>query len=140
MVSAAPEKLRETPALPPGPTLPLPPAPPPITVPAPPPAPPATGALEPRITGVEVQGSLSQAIVTRAVSRVAAVIQRCAVSGAARTVDIHFTINESRRAQNVRGGNAPPCIVSAFAGIRTEASPDVGDVEVIVKVALEPKT
>jgi len=140
LVAAAPAKLREPPVPPPAPTPPPLPAPSPIAVPSPPPAPPAPVGLEPRVTGVEVQGSLSQAIVTRAVSRVAAVIQRCAVSGAARTVDIHFTIDESRRAQNVRGGNAPPCIVAAFAGIRTEASPDVGDVEVTVKVALEPRT
>ena len=63
--------------------------------------------------------------------------------GAPETVVARFTIGEARRAMSVRtagptqGTNT--CITSAFTDVRTEAAPDVGDVEVAVRIAFVVK-
>jgi hypothetical protein len=55
-----------------------------------------------------------------------------------------FTIGEARRARDVRTAgptaNTNACISAAFTDVRTEAAPDVGDVEVTVRIAFVVKT
>ncbi len=128
------------------PTVTVSPAPPPVISPpmVPTPsitspalaAPPAPSLLAARVSSVEAHGSLSQAVVRRAVDRVAPAIQRCTATGAPRTVQVKFVIDDSRRAREVRG-NAPACVTSALAGVRTESAPDVGEVEVTLQISLE---
>jgi hypothetical protein len=55
-----------------------------------------------------------------------------------------FTIGETRRAQGVRTTGPTPainaCLTAAFAEVRTEQAPDVGDVQVTVRIAFVVKT
>jgi hypothetical protein len=55
-----------------------------------------------------------------------------------------FTIGETRRAQDVRTSGSTPatnaCLTAALAEVRTEQAPDVGDVQVTVKIAFVVKT
>jgi hypothetical protein len=124
---------RAVPASPPIPASP--PAPP-----APPPPPPE---LRARIDAIEVTGSLPQAAVQRAVERRWAAIERC-VPAAPATVVARFTIGEARRARDVRAAGPTAeinaCVASAFGDVRTEAAPDVGDVQVTVRIAFVVKT
>ena len=128
-VAAAPP-VEPTPAPAPAPT----PAPP-IAVAAPRPA---EVPLQARVVGVDVQGSLSQAVIQRAVDRVRPALERCTSSGTPHTVRVQFTIDESKRAHGVRGSGAPQasvdCVVTALGGVRTESAPDVGDTEVVVRI------
>jgi len=122
---------------------PFPPAPELAAPPATPPTPPAAPReLRARIDGVEVSGSLSRAAVQRAVERRWSAVTRC-VPDAPGTVTAHFTIGEARRARDVRvSGQAAQtnaCVVAAFTDVRTEAAPDVGDVEVTVRIAFVVK-
>jgi hypothetical protein len=95
------------------------------------------------IDGVEVAGSLPAGAVQRAIERRWSAIERCA-PGVPETVVARFTIGEARRARYVRaagptaGTNA--CIAAALTDVRTEAAPDVGDVEVTVRIAFVVKT
>ncbi|MBL0219668.1 MAG: serine/threonine protein kinase [Myxococcales bacterium] len=117
------------PSLPSGPT-------PPITAP---PRPDPEIPLQARVLGVDVQGSLSQAVIQRAVDRVRPAVERCTASGSPHTVRMQFTIDESRRAHGVRGSGSTQasvaCLASALGGVRTEAAPDTGDVEVVVRIS-----
>jgi len=114
-------------------------APPLVVAPAPP-APPRE--LRAKID-VDVSGSLSPADVQRAVERRVAAITRCAPAGPG-TLVATFTIGEGRRAQGVRAAGPAArtnaCIVAALSDVRTEAAPDVGDVEVTVRIAFVVKT
>ncbi|HEX2691068.1 MAG TPA: protein kinase [Kofleriaceae bacterium] len=99
--------------------------------------------LRAKLAGVEVDGSLPRAGVTRAIDREWPAIARCTPS-APGTVVAHFTIGETRRARDVRAtgstAETSACVVAAFADVRTEAAPDVGDVEVTVRIAFVEKT
>jgi hypothetical protein len=115
-----------------------------VTVPVqttpPPPKPPAP--LDAQLGSVDVSGSLSGAVVRRAVERVFGSVRSCAASGAPFTARVTFTITESRRAQNVHvsgAAGAARCLSSVFAGVRSESAPDVGDAEVTVQVAFQVK-
>ncbi len=122
---------------------PLPPPPPQVAEtspspisPPPPPKPPVQ--LQAKLLGVDVQGSLSQAVIQRAVERVRPLIERCTAEGTPYTVRVQFTIDESRRAHGVRGSGSPAatnCVVGALGGVRTETAPDTGDAEVVVRIA-----
>ncbi|HEY0479023.1 MAG TPA: serine/threonine-protein kinase [Kofleriaceae bacterium] len=118
------------------PTLPALPAPPP-----PPPAP--LGELRATIDRVEVSGSLPAGAVQRAVERRRPAIARC-TPALPTAVVAHFRIGEARRAQGVTAAGASDqingCIAAALADVRTEAAPDVGDVEVTVRIAFAVKT
>jgi len=92
--------------------------------------------LVPEIATLDVTGALSRSSVRHAVERVMPAIHRC-VPAAPRTVKSHFTIDESRRAQNVRGTS--DCVVAALGGIRMDTAPDVGDAEVEVQIRFAPK-
>lgn len=102
------------------------------------PPPPVPTPLQARLLGVDVQGSLSQAVIQRAVERVRPAIERCTSDGAPHTVQVKFTIDESRRAHGLRSSgstSAATCLVGALGGVRTEAAPDTGDAEVVVRIA-----
>ena len=92
---------------------------------------------------MDVSGSLPRGEVQRAVERRWPAIARCLPS-APGTVIAHFTIGEARRARDVRatGPTAATnaCIVAALTDVQTEAAPDVGDVEVTVRIAFVVKT
>jgi len=117
-------------------------APPPVASPAPsaPPAPPRE--LHAKID-VDVSGSLPSADVQRAVERRLSAITRCAPESPG-TMVAHFTIGEARRAQGVRAtgpaARTNACVTAALADVRTEAAPDVGDVEVTVRIAFVEST
>ena len=112
--------------------VPAPPAPPPIV--EPPVVKPPT--IITVIGNVSVHGSLSEATVRRALERIAPVLRQCAPSSP-QNIQVHFAIGESRRATNVQASGVAPtsgCVGSAFSGMRSEAAPDVGDVEVDVQI------
>ncbi len=122
----------------------LPPPPPPAAPPAAPaPAPALPRELRAQIDGVEVAGSLPRGEVARAVDRQWAAIARC-LPPAPQTVIARFTIGETRRAQDVRTSRPTQatnaCLTAALAEVRTEQAPDVGDVQVTVKIAFVVKT
>jgi serine/threonine-protein kinase len=112
---------------------------PPLIVPPPPAAPvrELTAKLE-----VETNGSLPRAEIDRAIARQLPAIARCAPA-APQTVVARFTIGEARRAHDVHAvgptAQTNACIISAFTDVRTEAAPDVGDVEVTVRIAFVVK-
>ena len=130
------EPVAEPPARP-GSAVALPPAA------APPPVPAAPRELRARIEGIEVSGSLPPGDVQRAIERRARAIERCAPA-APESVVARFTIGEARHARDVRaagptaGTNA--CVAAALSDVRTEAAPDIGDVEVTVRIAFVEST
>jgi serine/threonine protein kinase len=99
--------------------------------------------LRARIDGVDVNGSLPAGEVRRAVERQRSALARC-IPASPQNVVAHFTIGEARRARDVRARGATAginaCIVSAFGDVRTEAAPDIGDVEVTVRIAFVERT
>jgi hypothetical protein len=103
---------------------------------------PASRELRARVDDVDVTGSLPRGEVARAVDRQWAAIARC-LPPAPQTVVAHFTIGETRRAQDVRTSGPTPatnaCLTSALAEVRTEQAPDVGDVQVTVRIAFVVK-
>jgi eukaryotic-like serine/threonine-protein kinase len=110
---------------------------------APPSIPAPLRELRAQIEGVEVAGSLPAGAVQRAIERRRSAIERCAPAFPEAVV-ARFTIGEARRARAVRvaGPTAETnaCISAAFTDVRTEAAPDVGDVEVTVRIAFVVKT
>ena len=140
VVAVPPSEVRAAPlpVLPAAPLPVLPAAPPP-----PPPPPPPPRELRAMIDGVDVSGSLPPGVVQRAVERRWSAIARC-MPAAPEIVVAHFTIGEARRALGVRATGATAetnaCIISAFSDVRTEAAPDVGNVEVTVRIAFVVKT
>jgi hypothetical protein len=109
----------------------------------PPAAAPAPRGLRAQIDGVDVTGSLPRGEVARAVDRQRSAIARC-LPPVPQTVIARFTIGETRRAQDVRTTGPTPainaCLSAAFAEVRTEQAPDVGDVHVTVRIAFVVKT
>ena len=57
---------------------------------------------------------------------------------------MHFKIGEARRARAVRVAGSTPaasaCIAAAITAVRTEAAPDVGEVDVTVQIAFVGST
>jgi hypothetical protein len=90
------------------------------------PAPPAT-VLE--VISLDVQGSLSRAVVERALDRVD--IRACIVT--APFVAAHFTIGDNRRAGNVHATSR--CVADALAHLRTEVAPDMGETTIALRLA-----
>jgi serine/threonine-protein kinase len=126
---------------------PAPAAPPGVEPSAPPAASPPTALpsreLRARIDNVDVTGSLPQGEIARAVDRQSAAIGRC-LPPAPQTVVARFKIGETRRAQDVRTTGPTPatnaCLSAALGEVRTEQAPDVGDVQVTVRIAFVVKT
>ncbi|HSR96707.1 MAG TPA: serine/threonine-protein kinase, partial [Kofleriaceae bacterium] len=108
-----------------------------------PPVPAAPRELRAQIDGVEVSGSLPPGEVQRAIERRSQAIQRCAPAAPA-TVVARFTIGEARRAHAVRAAGPTAqtnaCVAAALSDVRTEAAPDIGEVEVTVRIAFVVKT
>jgi eukaryotic-like serine/threonine-protein kinase len=123
-----------------------PPVTPPGLVVVPPVAPPAVPAppreLRAQLDGMDVSGSLPRGEVQRAIERRWPAIARC-VPGAPATVVARFTIGEARRARDVRAAGPEAqtnaCVVAALTEVQTEAAPDVGDVQVTVRIAFVVK-
>ncbi|MEO8699743.1 MAG: serine/threonine-protein kinase [Kofleriaceae bacterium] len=109
---------------------------PPVTI-TPPPEPPKVVAFNATINGLTVEGSLPSATVRRALDRVMPSIRACRTTQAG-SIDVRFTIGEGRRATGTSARGISPtvagCVGTAIGGLRTEAAPDVGDVEVHVVV------
>ncbi len=126
--SPSPSVAAPTPAVSPAPSPPVPSAPP--------------HELRAKLD-VDVSGSLSPADVQRAVERRLSAITRCAPESPG-TMVATFTIGEARRAQGVRAtgpaARTNACVVAALSDVRTEAAPDIGDVEVTVRIAFVVKT
>jgi serine/threonine-protein kinase len=117
------------------------PAPPPASAPRLPA--PTPRELRAEIGGVDVTGSLPRGEVARAVERRWGAIARC-LPPSPQTVIARFTIGETRRAQDVQTTGPTPatnaCLTAALAEVRTEEAPDVGDVQVTVRIAFVVKT
>ena len=52
---------------------------------------------------------------------------------------VRFSVDESRRARDLRGGGGPApvmrCLISALGAVRTDSAPDVGNAEVVVTIS-----
>lgn len=107
-----------------------------------PPSPPPRE-LRARIDDVDVTGSLPRGEVARAVDRQWPAISHCVPKSPVNVV-ARFTIGDSRRAQDVRTTGPNPalnaCVTAALGEVRTEVAPDVGDVEITVRIAFVVKT
>ncbi|HET9623814.1 MAG TPA: hypothetical protein VFP84_20720, partial [Kofleriaceae bacterium] len=112
------------------------------TAPAPA-APAAPRPLHATLEVTDIDGSLPHGDIARAVNRLAPSIARC-LPAAPITLFAHFTIGEARRAQGVRvvgpANTITGCLTAALGELRTEAAPDIGDVEVTVKVTFAERT
>jgi len=100
-------------------------------------------AMRAKLGRVDVSGSLPAGAVKRAIERSWPAIAGC-TPGAPGTVIAHFKIGEARRARAVHAAGAAPatsaCVAAAITEVRTEAAPDVGDVEVTVQIAFVGST
>jgi hypothetical protein len=100
------------------------------------PVPASRPAAAPRIVGLDVQGALSTAVVRRAIDRVVPELRACAQAVGPRTVAARFSIEDSRRATELRvGGAGAACIAGVLERVRTEVAPDVGDAQITVSLA-----
>jgi hypothetical protein len=93
--------------------------------------------LRVQIDRVEVSGSLPVGTVQRAIERRRSAIESC-MPRAPGTVVARFTISETRRAQGVRAvgstATTSACVGAALRDVRTDNAPDIGDVEVTVRI------
>lgn len=143
--------------------VPEPAAPPPEPTPIaslppvlpPPPVPPAAPVLVTRartaFSSLEVRGSLSTAVVRRALERVDPDLRRCFTTVAmatkrspATTVHATFVVDDTRQATTVRASatgwpQLAVCVATVLAQLRTQSAPDVGTVPVSVDVAFMPE-
>jgi hypothetical protein len=88
-----------------------------------------------QIVALDVIGSLSPAIVRRAIERVLPALHGCGPRIGPRVVIASFAIGETRRASALHfGAGGSQCLASAFSSVRTEVVPDIGDAAVQVKV------
>jgi serine/threonine-protein kinase len=84
-----------------------------------------------KLVSLDVDGSLSAAVVRRAIDRVLPDVRACATQAGSGSVAVRFTIADTRRAVDVHAsGTGSGCVAQAIGGVRTEVAPDVGDVEV----------
>jgi hypothetical protein len=118
-------------------------APTPAPAPAPAPAPTQRDpeqplSIEPRLASLDVRGALSNAVVRRAIDRVLPATRSCR-SDRAGDVEIQFNVGESKRAAQLRatGLSASSCLSGVLSGVRTDAAPDTGDVEVRVRFSYD---
>jgi serine/threonine-protein kinase len=128
-----PARIEVAPAVTPDPNRDsAPPTASPIAPTAPPTVPVEPAVMRAHVTALDVSGSLSAAVIQRAIDRIAPAIAACHAT-AEHTATIRFTIGESRRAETIAAPQEP-CLAAAFAALRTETAPDVGDASVTVKV------
>ncbi|MBV8761331.1 MAG: serine/threonine protein kinase [Deltaproteobacteria bacterium] len=104
-----------------------PPPLPPRLAPVPAPVPAMSASL--RLVSFDVEGSLSRAVVERALERV----DLHACTGNAPVVAARFTIGDSRRAGNVHATSR--CVADALAHVRTEVAPDIGETTIALRFA-----
>ena len=85
---------------------------------------------------LEVAGGLPDSVVRRALERVLPALQSCAAQVGTRVVTVRFAIEETRRAAAVKiGGVGGACVAAELANVRTDVAPDIGDVNVEVRIA-----
>jgi serine/threonine-protein kinase len=91
--------------------------------------------VTPRVAEVAIAGSLTSAVVRRALDRIEPALRTCvAASGSHATAT--FAIDDARRASGVRTrGAASACLARALANVRTEVAPDTGDADVTLSFA-----
>jgi len=109
-----------------------------VAPPPPPPPPPPTRTAH--LASVDVvSGSLSPLVVRRAVDRVAAALGSCTLTGDAKTIDVRFSIGDSRRPEHLSADGSPAgrCAAGVLASVRTEDAPDVGEAVISVRVAFQ---
>jgi serine/threonine protein kinase len=125
---------------------------PPLSVPLPPP--PATVLVtraRADIGSLDVRGSLSNAVIRRAVDRLMPQLRTCFANVAttskrslAATVHATFVIDGSKRAVDIRTTSPTwpalaACVASTMGDLRTRDAPDVGTVSVSVDVLFQPE-
>ncbi|MEO8706135.1 MAG: protein kinase [Kofleriaceae bacterium] len=128
--------------------------PPRIATPAPPPAPiPEPPSLEARaaIVALHVRGSLSDAVVRRAIERTVPELRACyrraartPSRSATTTVHIAFVVDDTRRATQIRAtagswSELASCVAGAIGSVRSQIAPDVGTVDVSLDLAFTPE-
>jgi serine/threonine-protein kinase len=139
--SAEPAPIAPAPAPAPAPTGPRPAPAPPVS--------PGSLAATPEIASLEVNGSLSSAVVRRSLERALPALRACygAAARAARAtpavdVPLGYEIDENGVATHVtaggRFGSLAPCAAAAAGQIRTREVPDIGTVKVVVVVHFRP--
>lgn len=128
--------------------LPLPaaPVPPPAPVPRP-----LTTRARAEFRSLEVRGSLSDAVIRRALERVEPRLRGCFAKEAtashqsnATTVRLTFVVDDTRQASSVRAVSSSwpalaACVGEVARELRTNTAPDVGSVPVSVDVAFTPE-
>jgi hypothetical protein len=143
-IAAAPPSAEPEPA----PIAPKPAPAAPRPVPAPPVSPGSLAAM-PEIASLEVNGSLSSAVVRRSLERALPALRACygAAARAARAtpaidVPLGYEIDENGAATHVtaggRFGSLAPCAAAVAGQIRTREVPDIGTVKVVVVVHFRP--
>jgi len=90
------------------------------------------------LVDIDVEGSLSRAVVERAIARVMPELHAC--TAPSYEVAARFTVDDSRRATDLHVASAsdvrvagPRCITDALARVRTEVAPDIGDATVSLR-------
>jgi tRNA A-37 threonylcarbamoyl transferase component Bud32 len=124
----------------------------PILVPKPvaSPPPPLFTTANVSVAGLRVHGSLATDDVTRALDHMMPAMKSCYGTAAraaqhspATSVRISFSIDESRRASNIKAQSTTwttlaACVATALEAFRVANSPDVGDVAVVLDLAFRP--
>jgi len=102
------------------------------------------------ITDLDVEGSLGSSIVSRMLARVTPQLRSCYAEAAKRAgrndfsaLPVSFVIDESGSVRQLSAGKhalseLPGCATSALKRTRSERVPDVGTVQVRIKVAFTP--
>ena len=125
-----------------------------IEPPPPSPAPiprPLTTRARTELRSLEVRGSLSNAVIRRALERLEPQMRRCFATQAAAsrrstvtTVRVTFVVDDTRQASSVQAGSSTwpglaTCVGDVVRELRTNTAPDVGSVPVSVDVQFTPE-
>ncbi len=142
-------------------TIPAPPEPParnespPAATPLPPTPMPMPRPLSTRaraeLRSLEVRGSLSDAVIRRALQRIEPQLRGCFAAQAAAsrrsiatTVHLTFIVDDTRKASSVQAASSTwpalaRCVGDVIGELRTNTAPDVGSVPVSVDIAFTPE-
>ena len=133
-------------------TVPPPPEPP-ARIEAPPAPPPRPLSMRARaeLRSLEVRGSLSTAVIRRALERIEPQLRGCFAAQAAAsrrsiatTVHLTFIVDDTRKASAVQAASSTwpalaSCVGEVVHELRTNTAPDVGSVPVSVDIAFTPE-
>jgi serine/threonine-protein kinase len=102
------------------------------------------------LSSLDVRGSLSDAVIKRAVERVSGALRSCYVaaakkssSAAAASVRVSFVVDDTRKASSITAGKSKlaglsTCVAAAMRDIRTQTAPDVGTVDAALTIDFKP--